>query len=284
MTYTKDLLQLIRCSGYAGTAGQSFRNNVAGPSSPLPSGTKMSDYIFNDWNWTGGIPSQPDSGVRYNSGAVFNMTGSMSCNANAQYIIRQGTNSGIITASYAIQAEGDNVQVTADSVSSTAMSASVLVTGQVNPGLFPLGANSVSGLAHYWINGADSDTQPADNNPCTAHFHAAPVATAPDGGYLDMSWQMQILNINTNSGLFNSDPTPFTCTARVNNRGLSASDFTFYWYTDSGYSSLYGTGPDQFWDESFVPEDFSLWLAYTFQGGSQIQHGQVTFHDQRSAQ
>lgn len=277
---THNLRDLIKCSGYSGTTGQSFRNNVTG----AVTGTKLSDYLFHGWNWDTGLPSPPDSGIKYDSGHVFTMSGTMSTNANAHYVIRTGTNLNIVEASYAIQAEGDDVNVIADAVSDTAMSASVQVTSQVNPGLFPLGAGSVSGLAHFFIDGADTDTPPADHNPYEAHFHAQPIGTSPDGGFLDQTWTMQIVNINTGTGLFNSDPTSVNFTARMNNRGLAASDFTWKWFTDSGYTSLYSTGADAFWDQTNAGDDFSLWLQYQFQGGTPVDHGQVTFNDPRSAQ
>lgn len=280
---TYDEVQLIKCSAGAGSSGQSFKVNVTG----AVSGAKFTDYKFTSWDWNTGLPSPPDSGVKYDSGHVFTVSGSMTCGSRAGNVIRTGTNLGIVGASYSIQAEGDDVNVTADAVSTTAMSASVTVTGQVNPGLFPLTGSSVSGIADYWYGtptSTDQSSPPANNDPVEAHFHAAPVATAPDGGFLDMTWDMVISNPNLGTGLFNPSPTPMSMTARVNNRGLSASDFSWEWHAASDYSdAALSSTADYIWDGQVTAgDDLTLYLRYKFQGAAWINHGAVTFNDTRS--
>lgn len=282
---TRDEVQLIKCSGGAGSSGQSFKNNVAGAAS----GVKMTDYEFQDWNWDTGLPSPPDSGVRYDSGHVFSMSGTISENAKASNVLRQGTNLGIVLADYVEQGNGDSVNVTADAVSSSAMSASVEVISQVNPGAFPISPTTCQGDAFYWYGSpsqSDHTSPPSNTDPTQAHFEASLAVGlgTPDGNYVDFAWSMEILNVNAGTGLFNSDPTPASMSARMNNRGLSLSDFDFEWHALADYSDAPVSSASSFiWDQPNTGDDVTFYLRFRFQGGAWQNHGAVTFTDSRPA-
>jgi hypothetical protein len=45
----RNLITLIQSAGNAGTAGQSFRNQVLGAGA----GIKLTDYLVTGWSWSG---------------------------------------------------------------------------------------------------------------------------------------------------------------------------------------------------------------------------------------
>lgn len=76
---TRSLRELIRASGNAGTAGQSFRNHVTG----AVTGARMSEYVMLSTAWSGSQP-QPPGEITYAGTVDFGLT--FTATANSRFV------------------------------------------------------------------------------------------------------------------------------------------------------------------------------------------------------
>jgi hypothetical protein len=275
---TRDLKELIKCSNYAATSGQSFKNNVAG----AVSGAKMTDYIVTGWNWTGG-PAGADV-FRQDTGHIYSMVGTFLGGSRISNIIRQG--SGLLAISSVTINAGGSVTLNSNNVTSSATaSADVEIIAPYNPGA----TVSMSADAKYYYSGSDQASPPSSGY-CQAHFAAVVTGggASPDGGYDNVSFYLSMSNVNAYTGNFNDNPAPLYCVAATNHRGISPSDFTVEWHLDSAYTSLQSGNPNYFVDESVIwpsapdPSGYTLYLRYKGPGVSTwTNYGAVTFIDSR---
>lgn len=282
---TRDLIQLIKCSGYAGATGQSFRNNVLGAAS----GAKMTDYIIAGWaGWSSSPASQGSPGPTFNSGQVFDLSTTISGGSRISYITKTG--SGLVVATNLVKPDAAAVVVQSSSVTNTpgvnvapTISASVAITSGYNAGAAP----SMSASARYYYGGTDQGSPPASGY-CQAHFAA--VITGgngiSDGGYDDISFSL-VLDPNAGTGAFNDVLSePFTM--RMQHRGYNPADFTVEWHGNSSYTNYLSGAPDYYADEAtFAPSSppnggYTLWFRYKAPGiTTWTNYGPVTFTDSR---
>jgi len=275
-----DLIQLIKCSGYAATSGQSFRNHVAGAAS----GAKMSDYIVTALDWTGG-PAGADV-FPQDSGHVYSMVGNFIGGSRIGNIIRQGSATGLFTISSITINPGGSVVLNSNTVSGSSALADVEIIAPYNPGA----TISESGSATYYYSGTDQSSPPASGY-CQAHFSARVTGSGgtADGGYDNVTFDLSMPNVNAYTGDFNANPAALSCVAATNHRGIPYTDFTVEWHSNSSYTALVSSSPDYYPDESvFAPSSppsggYTLYLRYylTSGGVSWNNFGAVTFIDSR---
>ena len=270
MTYTRDLKELIKCSGYAGVAGQSFRYHVAGAASSA----KMSDYKLDWWNWTGG----PGSPLHYPSGQVFNMSADLGPGSRLGYITRTGA--GVITLSDVVVGPGGSVTLNSSNGSGATVDARVTIVSPWNPGA----SASISGTAKYYWAGTDQTDPPSDSSLMQGHFQARVTGGAGigDGDYEDVTFKLSFVNPNAGTGHFNPDLGPTLFAASMYHRGIDYTDFDVQWHDNGSYTSLVSSAYDYYWTEPYVGASYSLWLRYRPHGGSTWTNvGEVQFIDPR---
>src|SRR5665213_2091379 len=221
---TKDLPNLIKCCNYAGTSGQSFKNNATG----AVSGTWMiRDHTVTGLDWTGG-PAGADVAPQ-DTGHVYSMGGSFIGGSHIGYIIRQG--SGLFAISNVTINPGGSVSLDSSDVSGSSAAASITIIAPYNPGA----TVSMSASAGYYYSGSDQASPPASGY-CQAHFAAVVTGSGatPDGGYDNVSFDLAMTNVNAYTGDFNDNPAALHCVAATNHRGIEPSDFTVEWHLESG--------------------------------------------------
>ena len=275
---TKDLPNLIKCCNYAGTSGQTFRDNVTG----AVSGTWMiRDHTVTGLDWTGG-PAGADV-FPQDTGHVYSMTGSFIGGSHIGYIIRQG--SGLFAISNVTINAGGSVSLDSSDVSGSSASASVTIIAPYNPGA----TESLSGSATYYYSGTDQASPPSSGY-CQAHFSAVVTGGGgtPDGGYDNVEFDLAMSNVNAYTGDFNVTPAAQHFVAATNHRGVSPSDMTVEWHDNSSYTHYVSGAFNYFVDESVIwptapdPSGYTLWLRYQLPGGgSWVNFGAVTFIDSR---
>lgn len=239
MTYTRDLLNLIKCSGYAGTSGQSFRNNVTGAAS----GTKMSDYKVTDWIWDG----LPVLGRDWSSGTVFTVSADIIGGSKASNIIKQGA--GLIAISPVSVPEGGSATVDC-SVSGLSIAGTITIVGghPESTGALLTGnavvLNDISGdaPAHVLFKGVLGS------------------GASSDGLSQEFTLALSFPNMNTGTGSFNPDlgaggTTQFQVS--ITDRDYDITDFTQEWYSDSGYTTLVGDGTGVDWTDPGVGGNYT---------------------------
>lgn len=118
----RDLLGLIRASGYAGVSGQNFLNHVTGAAS----GVGMVDYNIDSWAWDGA--SGPiGAGWPYASGTSWTIPITFTEGAKARLIRRlslDGLGYPIRVVSYSADMDivGENIEITARTLSNSSSS------------------------------------------------------------------------------------------------------------------------------------------------------------------
>ena len=150
---TRSLRELIRASGNAGTAGQSFRNHVSG----AVSGASMSEYVMLSTAWSGS-PPQPPGEITYTGTVDFGLT--FTATANSRFVnIRNALQAA--WSLYTLSGNGtESVSWQSFSWSGLVLSATVRVTAPVAG----TGATITSSAA--FVSGA-----PSASDPESVRFH-----------------------------------------------------------------------------------------------------------------
>lgn len=215
----RTLRNLIRASGFAGIAGQSFRNHVLGAAS----GAKMSDYR------SGGISTSGEpapNGVTYNDNAGFTVTVSLGGSARWSYIKNVGAGKFSITPS--LSPDGFAVVSPASTVNAAdPSSASFSVRAPYN------GTRTTSGSV--WFTGYVQPARPATTGPEPAQFYGI-VTSDPPTGTSNVSVQMGYWPdaVQDTFNPFMSVTWPFT----MNNRQYptDTAQFQWEWYNNPSYT------------------------------------------------
>jgi hypothetical protein len=286
---TRDLINLIKCSGYAGASGQSVRNHVLGAAS----GAKMTDYIISTWGgWASSPASQGSPGPTFDSGQTFDLSTTILGGSRISYITKSGA--GLVTLTNLVKPDSAAVTATGSTVTNTpglnvgpTVDATVQITSGYNTGSAP----GLSASATYFYGGADQSSPPSSGY-CQAHFAA--VITGgngiSDGGYDDITFTLQ-LDPNAGTGHFN-DVLSQAFTMRMRHRGYNPADFTVEWHTNSTYTNYVSGAFDYYPDEAvFSPSGppngstypaYTLWFRYKAPGiATWTNYGPVTFTDSR---
>lgn len=263
----RDLISLIRACGYAGTSGQSFRNNVRG----AVSGSRMSYYILDGWgNWTSDYAGGT---LAYN--AFINLTYLMNGRSlwtnirnNLTVLANDGTDptstgSASITSGATPNAGSNSLQV------------------QVRGGTKIIQLHRVfTGINKQW---SDYGTEP-NPNPVTVASDIQITANFTSNGSETPDAYTYDLHIHyPGDGDFNP---PLDYSFPITVMGTVSVDSTaavVEWYSDSGYTTLYdeGTsGQTRVTSGGSGPTSGSLWMRYK-DNGSWVNYGQVDWFDPR---
>lgn len=268
------LRDLIRASGYAGTSGQSFRNNVAGAAS----GAKMSDYKCNGWAFsTGGTaPDTAPVGGAYDGTQTFDMDIDFTQGSRASYIKRTGamlvfdplTSSNgagyeahVVSQSVVGAASGSHVQISVTPPYATGTGSSITkgtpwYVGYTNPSMPPAGMGTMQ--VRFFVQFTNGTNTPVVVN---TQFQ---FSYTPDIGPFNPTLVKEYINI------------PF------HKRLDTLLDYDIEYHANSTYTSLAGGGVS--FDVDTNPGDsFTYWIRYRLKGstGSWTNLGSETWHDAR---
>lgn len=257
----RDLLSLIKASGYAGVSGQSFRNNVAGATS----GAKMSDYNLDGWTFIGA----PNTVDQYGDGAVFDITISFIQSSRASNIKRLGNT---IVATPGTQPEGFDIISSSSNVVAAADGSTVHVEVSAPTN------GSITYSSHVWYsNYADGVYPPNDGSSQDVTFEGK-VISGPPTGTDEVSLH---LSYTPDIGGFNPGITaefPFTMIRR--SHSVNLDDYDWEWYSDSAYTNYVASG------SIIVPMTAGQTVAYYLRASEKGKNiwnnvGMVSFTDNR---
>ena len=262
------LRELIRASGYAGVAGQSFRNNVAGAGP----GAKMSDYKCNGWSFA----SEPAPEIFYSEGQGFTISVDFSQGSRASYIKRLGNaiviNPGIAPFGFDVYNKSSNV-VGAASGSSVSFNVHAPYASGV---LFDGGA---------WYTGFTSPAKPGDSSTADVTFTGKVFAESPSG----TDAVSVVISYAPDIGPFNPTLTK-TFSFTMNRRAASTNleDYDWEWYTPSNFATYGYDGVHYMATTSGIvipsnpQETHTYYLrARDHRGGSWVNIGAIEFYDDR---
>lgn len=264
MSYS--LRDLIRASGYAGVAGQSFRNHVSGAGP----GAAMSQYKCNGWSFSG----EPAPELTYSEGQAFTIAVDFSQGTYAEWIKRAG--SGLITINPGLSPYGFDVYNQASTVvgAATGSSASFNVHAPY--------ASGYSFDGSCWYTGYTAPTVPATTGTEQITFYGevfADAASGTDACSVQFSYVPDI-------GPFNPTLThtfPFT----MNRRAASTNNADYLWEwrdADSGGGTLLYNGGPTYTVNSDPQQTTTVYLRGRRQAGDAwVNIGAVTFFDSRPA-
>lgn len=262
MSYS--LRDLIRASGYAGVAGQSFRNHVSGAGA----GAAMSQYKCNGWTFSG----EPVPEITYDEGQAFTIAVDFSQGTYADWIKRAG--SGLVAITAGLSPYGFDVYNQASTVVGPATGSSV----SFNVHAPYASGYSLSGGAYF--TGYIPPDEPANSDPADVTFTGRVTAESPTGSD---SVSVQI-SYAPDIGPFNPTLThefPFAMYRRSASTNLA--DYDWQWYSDAGYTTLVTTSA------AFVvtsnPGDSTTYYlkAKSKASGTYTTVGAVIFVDDRPA-
>lgn len=262
----RTILRLIQASGYAGTSGQSFRNNVPG----AVSGARTSDYYLDGWgNWTN---SYSGGTLAYN--ATVTLTFDLYAGGRWYNLPRKPL--------VALANDGTDPTSTG---SASVVSGALMLPGSNTVQMQVRGGTKIVQL-HRVFNGISKQWTEYGTEP-----NPNPVSVASD---IDIFAQFTSTGSTTpdaysytlhlhypGDGDFN-DPLdfsfPVTVMGNVTTDNTAAS---VEWHTNSSYTALYTTGAlARVESGGSGPTSGSLWMRYK-DNGAWVNYGQVDWFDPR---
>src|SRR5690348_9138175 len=222
----RDLLNLIKASGYAGTSGQSFRNNVTGAAS----GAKMSDYNLYAWVFGGTQPSTSPLGASYVGTTDFAMTFDFTQNSRANYIKRIGA-ALTIDADIPGNPGGYSASIVAQNVVAAVSGSSVTVRVVPPLGSAPSGAIV---LAQPWFTSYTYPNQPPSGSGSQPVKMG--VAVSSGGGGTEVRNIHFTLSYAPDIGPYNPTISQAYVNIPFTTRADTLDDFEYEWHTTSAYS------------------------------------------------
>lgn len=272
MTYT--LKDLIIASGYAGTAGQSFRNNVAS----AVTGAAMTDYKCTAWAFSG----DPAVGTTYSDNASFTISITFTQGSRAQYIKRTG--SSVLVLLDGIGPDYVGTMPTHNSgfqIASSSHTINAVATGTLSVTLRAPSALPSGYTGSAWFDGYTSPAYPTYNgvDADPIHFRGA-VSFGSGAGTPTL--QAFSISYAPDTGPFNLTLyQTFPITMFMRSTDTSTSLYDWEWHYNSSYTSLRGTGPGVF--EASIPgNSWTYYLRAKPTGTSTWTNvGAVTFTDPR---
>jgi hypothetical protein len=278
-----NLIDLIKASGNAATAGQSFRTNVK-PFTGMD-GKSMTSYRTTGIAFSGAIPALPGEVSPYNSGHVFSpITADITRGGNAFEIQSLAQSAWDV---YLLPFSGTPV----------GMSASISSLSQTNSGeSFDLGIQVIAPRAGTPIAGMNvtpSGAQPSEwGDPWSGNY--VPTVSSSASGTTDLYLHVDYRpDLYFNPLLRNVNGFDQGWLFRMNNRNWTTSDLLFRaWYIEAGADSnnnngrLVGNGPYPW--VSYGPgnelnENTPIWWRWSSDGGSSwsAKQGPVAPNDTR---
>lgn len=292
----KNLRALIVASGYAGTAGQSFRNHVAGAGT----GVKMSDYLMASPSWANapdGITTQYMTPTTF---STFEVTLGV-YGSKASLIRNAGTSAWSL--SYISPLNTASVVLNSVSWSGAVGTLNFTLNGEITTGTPTVAASAWYNDSEYpsgWLTGApylpygyDGNTDPTNCSPdCTSSFivtfafTATPVAAS---GYTDnelrFAFTPDMYAAGFNPNLFAPGPGAGpSYTVRQNRRaGATVTVDAVEWATDSAFTNVVSYG-QTYSISSDNNTTASVYLRYKLDGASSwTEHpsNPITWQDPR---
>lgn len=260
------LSDLIKASGYAGTSGQSFKNNVIGATS----GTKMSDYKITNASWD----SQTFSGLQ-NTPYSFTATLTLTEGASAK-LFR--------TAGCLVLTGADSAIISSTVTNSNTVTAQIQTTGRRDL--------SGAGIASAFTTPSSPFGTPgAGGSPQTVHFILSVNSTASGDDFLGCTIALPRPNMGYPFNTFGNNVDGIVSGSYIvdiRRRAPDITDYDFEWYSDSLFTTFYDSGSNVIWTQSSVGQDKTLWYRWRLKpainGGNttwnQVSTG-VTFTDNR---
>jgi hypothetical protein len=268
------LAYLIRASGYAGVAGQSFRNHVIGAAT----GAKMSDYIVSDWLFD----SAPDPDFNYDDGATFAMPIAFTQGSRAHFIKRAGSGVLTVQATYGPDYGGTLPESNAGfQIDSTSHLIDAGATGALTVTLRAPMAPATGFAGSAWFDGyAHFDVPTYDGvNPDPVRFDGV-IAGGGAGGtpVLQCFSVMYAPDIGPFSPML-FKTFPLMMIERATDE--STSPYAWEWHTNSSYTDLHSSDAS-FLVNSRPMDSFTYYLRVRpLAGGAWNNVGAVTFDDPR---
>lgn len=227
----KNLITLIQASNGAGSAGQTFRNNVTAAGN----GVSMASYLVTDVAITG----YPVEGVNYSGDHTFTITFTPTRGANAHHV--QRLDSGCVTY-YLVKMSGSggtpSYEITSWTTGGSPNGAYLTANMRV---LAPLNANAlvVSGATSYAFGVTNPLGVYAYGDPWSGTWYATTSASSPGNSILTLDMEYNPSKAGFSPVLWSygkAGTSPgydgsyvINCTNRV----PSISDLEFRWWSDS---------------------------------------------------
>jgi hypothetical protein len=269
----RDLLGLIKASGYAGTSGQSFVNNV------LPigakSGAKMTDYYISGWVFSGTQPSSTPVGGSYIGTTDFAMNVDFTQNSLAFNIKRIGAPI-VLDADVPGNPGGYSASIVAQNVVVGASGSTITV--RVVPPIGTTPSGSIVAGQTWYVNYPYPSTPPSGAGAQPVRFTAA-IGSGGGGGevrniHFTLSYAPDI-------GPFNASLAKVYTGIPFTTRAETLNDFQYEWHTTSAYSDSSPITFSSFTISSTPLYSISYWLRYRRPGGAWNNVGEVHWEDTR---
>lgn len=232
---------LIKASGYAGTTGQSFLNNVLG----AVSGAKATDYKQTAASWD----TQTFSGV-HNPNDSFVCTLTFTENSRA-FRFRNGGNVIVLSLN------DPQVVKSSESMGSAGSgTATVTIDGKLDI--------AGAGVSSTFTVPASPIAFGSGGGVNTVHFIVSVNSVASGSDFLGWHFTIPTANIgnpfNTYDG--GSGVSSGSYSAEVRRKAPAISDYDFEWYTTNTFTTLFASGSNVLWTQTFVGEDKTLYLQW----------------------
>lgn len=266
---TWDLLHLIIASGYAGTAGQSFRNHVTGSGA----GAKLSDYKITAWDWQNGPDTAPVGGA-YSGEQSFSIDISFTQGSRAFNIKRVGSVI-VFNPETGNNANGYDAWVVSQSVLSGALDSAL--TLHIVPPYTTVFGGSIDGTA--WYRDYPRPDIPPEGLGTLPVTFTVTLANGAGGSTVE-NLRFSFTYV-PDIGPFNPTLTKQYLNIPFNTRGYELDDFDYEWHANSSYTSLVTTA-QSFEYESDPQDTVTYWLRYKRTVDSTWTNaGSVTWTDNR---
>lgn len=273
----KNLVELIKASGQAGTAGQSFKSQVTGASG---GGVSMTSYLLGAEGSVSGTPAPAGENSIYASGTTFTLgIGFSGYGSNFNQIRRNGTAPWSFTGSAA-----NTINSVTWSESPGTATVSVTVYGEYD-------ANTIQTLTNFnaWFTGYQSPNEPAgaggESVTVTPTIAGSGSASGSDVRSIQFIY-------DPDTALFNPSYTSTTWSFDIYRRAYESWTTRNEWemHTDANYNNVIGTNTYVF--TSYPGDSYTVGYARhrlkaAYNGGtpgSWTNYGAVSWADPREAQ
>lgn len=271
----RNLVELIKASGQAGTAGQSFKSQVTGASG---GGVSMTSYLLGSEGSVSGTPAPPGENSIYASGTTFTLgIGFSGYGSNFNQIRRNGTAPWSFTGTAA-----NTINSVTWSESPGTATVSVTVYGVYD-------SNTIPTLVNFnaWFTGYQSPNEPAGSG--AESVSVTPTTTG--GGMASGSDVSSIQFVyDPDTALFNPSYTSTTWSFDLHRRAYESWTTRYEWriHPDANYNNPIGTNSYSF--TSYPGDNYTVgYVEYRLKaeyggGGAYTPYGAVLWDDPREAQ